>query len=86
MQVADRNTIATMPRVSDGFVNAGHSARPSSSSQKSRPTNSRICHTRPMLVNSSPCAPSQKVKSKPWRCSVPSQPKAVEPTTIATSA
>ena len=33
--------------------------------QNSRPTNSRICQTRPMLVNSRPWLPSQKLKSTP---------------------
>ena len=41
MQVAERNTIAIRPRVSEGFFSAGHSARPSRKTQNSRPTNSR---------------------------------------------
>ena len=39
-----------------------------------------------MLVNSRPWLPSQKLKSVPLRCSVPSQPVTVEPTTMAISA
>ena len=78
--------MATSPRVSDGFLNAGHSARPSSRSQNSRPTKRSTCHTRPMLVNSSPWLPSQKLKSTPFFCRVPSQPHTVEPTTMAISA
>ena len=78
--------MAIRPRDSEGFISAGHSARPSRKAQNSRPTNSRYCHTRPIEVNSRPWLPSQKLKSAPLRCSVPSQPVAVEPTTIAISA
>ena len=39
-----------------------------------------------MLVNSRPWLPTQKLKSTPRCCSVPSQPVAVEPTTMAISA
>ena len=39
-----------------------------------------------MLVYSRPWLPSQKLKSKPFFCSVPSQPHAVEPTTMRMSA
>ena len=86
MQLADRNTIAIRPRDSEGFISAGHSARPSRNTQNSRPTNNSNCQTRPMLVNSRPWLPSQKLKSKPRCCSVPSQPVRVEPTTTTMSA
>ena len=78
--------MAIRPRLSEGVFSAGHRARPSSTAHSTRPTNSRYCQTRPMLVNSRPWLPIQKAKSVPLRCSVPIQPVAVEPTTITISA
>ncbi len=78
--------MAISPRDSDGVFRAGHRARPSSATQNSRPTNSSSCHTRPMLVYSRPWLPIQKPKSAPRCCSVPSQPVAMEPTTMKISA
>ena len=48
-----------------GARSAGHSARPTSVSQSSRPTNRKICQKRPMSAYSQPWWPNQKLYVEP---------------------
>jgi len=86
MHSAERKTMAIRPRDSEGVFSAGHKPRASSATQMSRPTKSRICQTRPMLVNSRPWLPIQKANSLPGLCRLPTQPVAVDPATMKSSA